>query len=294
MVKKFLVGTLAAVLMVEGAVATTATADAAKLPKAKYTYNFNKADSNVVAVTRKGDGSDGTTGGAAVVPKKDSSKKVTLKKGKNGKALYLDRTYGVQLKNMKLKSSKYTISFWVKSDSDMSNYMTTFFAGSNFTNDSTVKWISITKTDWVGDSSPIVWSHNEGKSQFPWTGPWAGEANNAISKANGWTHITVVVGGTYKDSKNDINQGATSGYLEDSSETYYQKSGNNVVSYVNGKFYGTGTCAADDIMDGKESAFLGINCWDILFKGYFDDVQIYDKALTSAQVKQLYKSVGGK
>lgn len=293
MVKKFLVGALAAVLMVEGAVATTATSEAASAPKAKYTYNFNKADKNVVAVTRKGDdASAGTNTGA--VPKKDSKKKVLLKKGKNGKALYLDRTYGVQLTNMKLKASKYTISFWVKSDSNMSNYMPTFVAGSNFLDENKVKWISITKTDWVGDSSPIVWSHNEAKKQFPWTGPWAGEANNVISQSGGWNHITAVVGGTYTDKKNDIKQGATSGYLDDPKEEYYQKSGPNVVIYVNSKFYGTGTCAAEDIMDGKESAFLGINCWDVLFKGYFDDVQIYDKALTAAQVKAVYKSVGGK
>lgn len=291
MVKKFLVGALAAVLMVEGAAATTASA--ASVPKAKYTYNFNKADKNVVAVTRKGDdASAGTNAGA--VPTKDSKKKVLLKSGKNGKGLYLDRTYGVQLKNMKLKASKYTISFWVKADSNMSNYMTTFFAGSKLNDADNVKWISITKTDWVGDSSPIVWSHNEGKKQFPWTGPWAGEPNNAISQAGGWNHITVVVGGTYTDKKLDIKQGAKSGYLEDPAEEYYQKNGNNVVTYVNGKFYGTGTCAADDIMDGKESAFLGINCWDVLFKGTFDDVQIYDKALTQTQVKALYKSVGGK
>lgn len=293
MVKKFLVGTLAAVLMVEGAVATTASA--ASVPKAKYTYNFNKADKNVVAVTRKGDdASAGTNTGA--VPKKDSSKKVILKKGKNGKALYLDRTYGVQLKNMKLKSSKYTISYWVKSDSNMSNFMPMFFAGSNLEpgKEDTVKWISITKTDWVGDSSPIVWSHNEGKKQFPWTGPWGGEANNAISQSGGWNHVTVVVGGTYTDKKNDIKQGATSGYLDDPAEEYYQEKGNNVVIYLNGAFYGTGTCAADDVMDGKESAFLGVNCWDVMFKGYFDDVQIYDKALTQKQVAALYKSVGGK
>lgn len=291
MVKKFLVGALAAVLMVEGAAATTASA--AGLPKAKYKYNFNKADKNVVAVTRKGDdASAGTNAGA--VPSKDSKKKVLLKSGKNGKGLYLDRTYGVQLKDMKLKASKYTISFWVKADSNMSNFMATFYAGSNFLDDKKVKWLSITKTDWVGDSSPIVWSRNAAKTQFPWTGPWAGETNNVISQSGGWNHITVVVGGAYTDKKLDIKQGAKSGYLEDPAEENYQKSGNNVVIYVNGKFYGTGTCAADDVMDGKESAFLGINCWDVLFKGTFDDVQIYDKALTQKEVQAVYKSVGGK
>jgi hypothetical protein len=293
MVKKFLVGALAAVLMVEGAAVTTATADAASLPKAKYTYNFNKADKNVVAVTRKGDdASAGTNTGT--VPTKDSSKKVTLKKGKNGKALYLDRTYGVQLKNMKLKSSKYTISFWVKSDSNMSDYMPMIQIGSDLLSEkSSAKWINITKVSWIGDMSPVVWSRNESKNQWPWTGAWAGEAVNAITASAGWTHVTVVVGGSYKDKKNDIDVGSTSSYGDEGTDGYVAKA-QNCVTYVNGKMYGTGTCVADAIMDGKESAFVGINCWDVMFKGYFDDIQIYDKALTSAQVTKLYKSVGGK
>lgn len=285
MVKKFLVGALTAVLMVEGVIATTATSEAAKAPKAKYTYNFNKADKNVVAVTRAE---------ASTVPKVDKKAKVIYKKGKNGKALYLDRTYGVQLKNMKLNAKKYTISFWVNSDSNMGNFMPTFFAGSDLVGEK-AKWISITKTDWVGDSSPIVWNQDAANAKMPWTGPWAGEASNVIAKDMGWNHITVVVGGSYKDKKNDIDIGDKSGFAEDNPEDpNYMTGGPNVVIYVNAKMYGTGTCANPDTMDGKETAYLGINCWDDLFKGYFDDVQIYDKALTQAQVKAVYKSVGGK
>lgn len=290
MVKKFLVGALAAVLMVEGAAATTASA--ASVPKAKYTYNFNKADKNLVAVTRKGDDASAGTN-AGTIPTKDSKKKVILKKGKNGKALYLDRTYGVQLKNMKLKSSKYTISFWVKSEANMSDFMPLFMAGSDLLGKKTsTKWINITKASFIGDMSPIVWSRNEKKNQWPWTGAWAGEAVNSITGSAGWQHVTAVVGGAYKDKKNDIDVKAKSRWGEEGADDSFE--GNNVVIYVNGKMYGSGTPIADDIMDGKESAFLGINCWDVLFKGYIDDVQIYDKALTQAQVTALYKSVGGK
>lgn len=296
MVKKFLVGALAAVLMVEGAIVTTATSEAAKAPKAKYTYNFNKADKNVVAVTRKGDdASAGTNTGT--VPKADKKKKVIYQKGKNGKGIYLDRTYGVQLKNMKLNAKEYTISYWVKSEKNMSNFMTTFFAGSDLVGEK-AKWISITKTDWVGDSSPIVWNQDAVAGKMPWTGPWAGEANNVIAEGKGWNHITVVVGGTYKDKKNDIDIPKKTGFAIDNPEdANYIKDGTapNVVIYVNGKMYGTGTSTnVSTVMDGKESAFLGINCWDALFKGWFDDIQIYDKALTQDQVKAVYKSVGGK
>lgn len=278
--------------MVEGAIATTATtAEAAKVPKAKYTYNFNKADKNVVAVTRKGDDPAAGTN-VGTVPTKDSKKKVILKKGKNGKALYLDRTYGVQLKNMKLKASKYTISFWVNSESNLSNYMPIFQAGSDLLSEKTsCKWINITKVDWLGDMSPVVWSRNETKNQWPWVGAWAGEAVNSITKDAGWTHVTVVVGTGYKDKANEIDVPAKTVWGAGAEDEF---TGPNCTIYVNGKMYGSNTPVAEDIMDGKQLTFLGINCWDVMFKGWIDDVQIYDKALTAKQVAAVYKSVGGK
>ena len=287
MVKKFLLGALAAVLMVEGTLATTATADAAGVPKAKYTYTFDKADKNLVAVNRKDE--DASTGKPInpVVPTKDSKKKVILKKGKKGKALYLDWTYGVQLKNMKLKSDKYTISFWVKCDHNISDCTPVFFAGNGKCDGASDKWVSITKQAWLGlDHSPVVWSNNAATGEFPWTSDISESPRNFFAKDAGWNHITITVGAAYGDAA------ATTEYLTKGEDAYTK--GPNVVIYVNGEMYGTGTPVTPGVMDGKETAYLGINYWDVKLKGYIDELQIFDKALKEKQVQKLYKSVGGK
>lgn len=281
MVKKFLVGALTAVLMVEGVIATTATSEAAKVPKAKYTYSFDKADKNLVAVGHKKE--DSQTG-KPVDPGAPTkvSKKIQLKKGKKGKALYLDRTYGVKLNNMKLKAKKYTIAFWVKTDSTMSDAMPIFFAGNESVADENTKWFSVTKQAWLGtDHSPVVWSHNGAKGEFPWTSDISEPFDNMIVPDNGWLHIAITVGKEYGDA------GKVTEYMTKGDDGYTK--GNNCVIYVNGELYGTGTPVANDIFDGKETAYLGINYWDTKFKGYIDELKIYNKALSEEQVQAVMK-----
>ena len=155
MFKKFLSGVLAAALLLGGATyANTTTADAAaKVPAPKYNFNMDKANKNVVAVARKGDTTSYTTGNTetGVLPEASQAKKVKLKyvKGKKGKALYLDRSssYGAELKNVQLGTGPWTISFWVKADNSMSNFMTIFFTGNKITDPKNTHWVSITHRD---------------------------------------------------------------------------------------------------------------------------------------------------
>ena len=42
-------------------------------------------------------------------------------------------------------------------------------------------------------------------------------------------------------------------------------------------------------MSNSNSFFLGLNAWDMGFKGYFDDVKLWNKALTAKQVKAIAK-----
>lgn len=57
--------------------------------------------------------------------------------------------------------------------------------------------------------------------------------------------------------------------------------------YLNGNL--VGTAAAPDIMSGENAAIdLGVNNWDDLFTGQMDDVSVYNKSLTAAQVRYLY------
>lgn len=297
MIKRFLCGVMAAALVVS---AVPVTASAASVPKAKYTFNMNKKSSKVVAVARKGDSSSYTVdtnknkGGVLPSTAQAKKQKVKLKyvKGKKGKALFLDRksSYGVELKGIKLGSKSWTVSFWMKASNTPSSYMSMFFTGNNITNTKKTKWVSITKTGdgWLnGFAAPAIWSHSvSGKTeQFPWfayqdaEGTWKGDKDDAKAmavKANKWVYITLVV-----DTKDTCEYG-TAG------EDGYVKSYHGWL-YVNGALYGNGTIAKGT-MSNSNKFYLGINAWDTPFKGYFDEVQFWNKALTAKQVKKLYKS----
>jgi hypothetical protein len=301
MMKKVLCGAMAAALVAGTLVSATDASAATKVPKAKYTFNMNKKSKNVVAVARKGDTSSYTTGNTdtGVLPTASQAKKVKLKyvKGKHGKALYLDRSssYGAQLKGIKLGKKSWTVSFWVKPSSSVSSYMSVFFTGSDIVNTKKTKWISITKTgdNWLtGYSAPAIWSHNatldksDTDLHFPWfayqteDGTWAGDTDDANAMAlqkDKWTYVTLVV-----DASDTCEYGTAGqdGYVK----SYH------AWTYVNGKLFGNGTVAKNS-MSNKNLFFLGINAWDTPFKGYYDDVQFWNKALTDKQVAKLYKSM---
>jgi hypothetical protein len=301
MMKKVLCGAMAAALVASTLVSAADASAATKVPKAKYTFNMNKKSSKVVAVARKGDTSSMTAGNTdtGVLPTASQAKKIKLKyvKGKHGKALYLDRSssYGAQLKGIKLGKKSWTVSFWVKPSSSLSSFMSVFFTGSDIVNTKKTKWISITKTgeNWTtGYAAPAIWSHNatldksDSDLHFPWyayqteDGVWAGDTDDANAMAlqkDKWTYITLVV-----DASDTCEYGVAG-------EANYVKS-YHAWTYVNGKLFGNGTVAKNS-MSNKNLFFLGINAWDTPFKGYYDDVQFWNKALTDKQVAKLYKSM---
>lgn len=287
MFKKFLSGVLAAALLVSGATYAGVTSAEAAAPKAKYSFSMDKANKNVVAVARKGDTASYTTGNTetGVVPEASQAKKVKLKyvKGKKGKCLYLDRSssYGAEIKNVKLGSGSWTVSFWVKSTNNVSNYMAVFFTGNKIDDPKNTKWISIThRDDHDNGGDPYIWSHsvtNGGNDQFPWycyqdsEGTW--KQNSAI-KPNTWVHITLTV-----NTKKSIEYGTKGedGYVK----SYMAQ------TYVNGKLYGTGT-VGKGTMSNSNRFFFGINAWDIPFKGYIDEVKFFNKAVNKKQAKAIY------
>ena len=296
MMKKVLCGAMVAALVASTVVVAPA-ASAASVPKAAYTFSMDKKNSKVVAVARKGDTSSFTytavDGKDGVLPTAATAKGIKLKyvKGKHKKALFLDRTksYGAQLKGIKLGSKSWTVSFWVKSSNNVGQFMPIFFTGNNLTNEKKGCWLSITRSGdgWLnGVSTPTIWSRNIAKNQFPWyafqddDGNWQGDGDNSKAvgiQAGKWTYVTLVI-----DSKDTCEYGAEG-------DDGYTK-GYHAWTYVNGTLFGNGT-VADGIMSNKNSFFLGINCWDTPFKGYFDDVQFWKKALTAKQVKKLYKKM---
>lgn len=282
MFKKLLCGFLATALVASSFVGVNPTnANAAsRVPKASYTFSMNSSSKRVVAVARKGDTINFTnkTATGGVLPAAANAKHIKLKytKGKHGKALYLDRSksYGAELKNVKLGSGSWTVSFWVKAANTMSDYMPVFFTESSV-KEKNAKWVSITKASWLGSASPTTWSRNASiKNAFPWYSNNKWKAGDEITPAKGWLHVVLVV-----------NTKKTCVYGKGS--TAYK--GYHGYTYVNGKLYGNGAIAKGS-MSNANRFFLGINGWDCPFRGYIDDVQFWKSALSSTQVSALYKS----
>ena len=302
MYKKLLSGVLAAAMVVGGAAYAAqpqTAADAASAPKPKYTFSMNGASKKVVGVARKGDTASGGTGKTktGVLPTANKKAKLQYKKGKHGKALYISRTVGgkaasmgAELKGVKLGNGSWTVSFWVKPETDLSNFMAMFFTGSHITDPKNTKWLSITKDSWLDNksNSPTIWSHSvsNGKNdQFPWyghqdkKGKWT--ADLAVSKGK-WTHITLVV----NTKKTTWDKKGYCEYGKKGEKTYVKSY--HAWTYVNGKLFGNGT-VAKGTMSNSNKFFLGLNAWDTGFKGYIDDVKLWNKALSPKQVKAIAK-----
>lgn len=303
MMKKFLSGVLVTALVLGSvAVASPKDAEAAtSVPKAKYTFNMNAKNKNVVAVGRKGDNSSLATGGTPNLPTEAQAKSIgaSLKyaKGKHGKALYLDRTksYGAQLKGVNVGSGPMTIAFWIKVPNGMGDFTAALFIANDVT-DAKAKWISITRRADIatlGGGSPTIWSRNVdrtgskyGNTEGEW--PWYNEngadengeavwtAGDKLASAKSWVHVTLVI-----NTKKKAEYGAKG-------DANYTK-GPKAITYINGAPYGNGT-VANGVLSSKCKWFLGINAWDTPMKAYFDDVTIWDKALTAKQIKAFYKS----
>ena len=294
MMKRFICGALATALVVGSVTAApAASAKKVKVPKATYTFNMNKKSSKVVAVTRKGDVNGKVTDATmkkkkgGVMPTANKKKKVQYKKGHKGKALYLDRTYGVQLKGVKLSGSKaWSLSFWIKIPNGIADFTGIVFATSDVS-DAGAKWLSITKRSDLTENggTPVIWSRDVKAKQWPW---YCKNGVDKKTKEAVWTY------GTALDTKKWVHVVVTANpktkveYGEKGKDDYTK--GPQVFTYVNGAAYGNGTYAKGAI-NSKTKWFLGINGWDTPAKAYYDDVQFWaGKALTAKQVKQLYKN----
>ena len=302
MMKRFLCGALATALVASTLVVAPAS-DAASVPKPKYSFNMNKSNKNVVRMSWKASQLNKETyaptdaakkaAKGGVMPTKAKGK-ILYKKGHKDKALYLDRTYGVQLKNVKLGSGSWSISAWVKIDQGIGQFTPIVFFAQDL-KDASAKWISITRggDDWPNTGAPTIWSHvvkkyDSAKSavvseEFPWynkngvdaDGNALWEEGNAFDSKQ-WVHVVLTVN---KKKSVEYGEKGADGYVK----------GYQGVTYINGKQWGNGAIAKK-AFSNKTKVFLGINGWDTPACAYYDDVQFWTKALTAKQVKKLYKS----
>ncbi len=210
--------------------------------------------------------------------------------GPVGKALYLDGKYGVRLDNLVPPTDDtYTVSFWYNA-SRLSNFTPSVTMGRNPGHDAantTVSWFNVTRGSWDETLYPIVWNRNSSVSADQIDGgvwPWTGALDGQTVGKKEWALLTFVVDGgryQYVDEATNAPMGERVGcqfYLN--GELKFDANAEN-------KYY-QGFAPEIFMGDGVEG-YIGINFWDTLYKGFIDELYVYDEALTPGQVLSLYQ-----
>lgn len=165
--------------------------------------------------------------------------------GKEGRALKLSGSYGMKLPGASGLGESYTISWWMKPDKIGSEFDPTFAAGTF----SPECWLNAT-------FDAKLWSKKDGA--YIDTTP----AN--VYKADQWQHVAVVVDGSAEGTA----AGTVTGTL-----------------YQNGKEICRGNVAKGIMTNSGAELYFGVNAWDAYYQGALDEVMIFNKALSAAEVQ---------
>lgn len=215
--------------------------------------------------------------------------------GPVGQAIYLDGSYGLDLGLEATNTDTYTISFWVNADR-LATFGPTLTMGYDVGKaadaGNNVTWFNVTQAEWGENSAkifPIVWSRNEASDAADGTDcwPWMYAFDNEIHGKREWTMVTIVCTGEEQTGPVGTSTIGAQYYLDgvlvyDSQANY---SGNAYFEYT------WDATLAPNLMqpgDKEYESYFGINYWDTVFKGFVDDLYIYDTALTAGQVASLY------
>lgn len=264
------------------------------LPEAFAHLTFDGEQEGYEAVTQVADvgTNDGATYGLA--PAADAT--FAYANGPVGNALYIDGTYGLDLNLKATNTDTYTISFWMNADR-LATYGPTLQMGHSMGKaadvGNNVTWLNVTQAEW-GDASakifPIVWSRNEASDAPDTTDcwPWMYSFDNAIHGKREWVMVTIVCSGEPQEAATGVKtvgaQYYVNGVLTYDSQDNYTNS-----SYFE---YTWDASLAPNIMkpgDAEFESLFGINYWDTIYKGFIDDLYVFDTALTPGQVASLYQ-----
>ena len=232
------------------------------VPKADYSYSFNGKLTDAVVVTRAGD-EDGFNAGtypeaAEVLP--------LFTEGVEGDAIYLDGSYGVELLGIEALTASYTISFWFRAE-ELQDWSPFLVIGSHLMD--------------VGGSQSFL-SFNkktteEGEVIVPVFNTIDAVWNNACEVRpsmdpkqciflNEWNYITICV-----NADEVSEEGKVTGYL-----------------YLNSEMIGSGEVSRLNLDPGNVKAYLGINCFDKLFRASYDEIHIWQYVLDESQISSMY------
>lgn len=235
------------------------------VPKADYSYSFNGKLNDAVVVTRAGD--DGRfNNGTYPEPSEDVFPLFT--EGVEGDALYLDGSYGVALQDVEPLNESYTISFWFRAD-ELFDWSPFLMIGSHLMDvGGSQSYLSINRK-----------TTEEGEQVVPIFNTIDAVLNNSCEirpsmeqkrwiNLNEWVYITVCVDAS---ASSGAAEGRAMGYL-----------------YLNSELIGSGEVSLLNMDEESVCAYLGISCYDELFRASYDEVHIWKYVLDESQISSMY------
>jgi hypothetical protein len=235
------------------------------VPAADYSYSFDGKLDNAVAVTRSGDEGGFNTG---TYPEYAEAVQPLFTDGMEGDALYLDGTYGVELLGVENLADSYTISFWMKAE-QLCDWSPFLVIGSNLLDvDGTQNYLSLNKKS-TEEGEAVVPVFNTVNCVYDNSCEIRPSSENKQCVNLGeWTYITICVDGT-QVSESDSTK--VTGYL-----------------YVNSELVGCGEVSKLELDTANLKAYVGINCFDELYKAVFDEIHIWNSLLSESQISAMY------
>ncbi len=235
------------------------------VPKADYSYSFNGKLNDAVVVTREGD--DGRfNSGTYPEPSEDVFPLFT--EGIEGDALYLDGSYGVALQGVEPLNESYTISFWFRAD-ELFDWSPFLMIGSHLMDvGGSQSYLSVNRK-----------TTEEGEEVVPIFNTIDAVLNNSCEirpsmeqkkwiNLNKWVYITVCVDAS---PSSGAAEGRAMGYL-----------------YLNSELIGSGEVSLLHMDEESVCAYLGISCYDELFRASYDEIHIWKYVLDESQISSMY------
>jgi arabinan endo-1,5-alpha-L-arabinosidase len=171
--------------------------------------------------------------------------------GAVGKAVNLDGTYGIMLPNDLIDSYQYTVSFWFNQQIADQWFRPAFFGARSA---DPARWASFLPKSW--NEELMLWSNYVDDAGNV---SWLDGITGVRYPVNEWHHIAFAVkNGTFR-------------------------------IYYDGLDVGSGSNLKDIFTSSPEGNIitLGLNYWDAPTVAFYDELSIYDEALTAPEVKAL-------
>ncbi|MBQ9385064.1 MAG: hypothetical protein IJT87_12615, partial [Ruminiclostridium sp.] len=265
----------------EAAETTAAPVEAEPISTDPIVYlSFENTD-GLTSVERNEDNSGLTDTSAKgnIVP---SSHDILIAEGQGaiGNALYLDGKYGVDFELNDIPGDAYTFSFWFNADR-VATYGPVVQVGRNIAtsdDDNPCTWLNFTKSTWGANDAdifPVAWNRN---SQYDvW--PWIYAMDDQEHGKREWCMVTITSNGVRYVADDGLERVETKFYLD--GELKWEANSENM--YYQG--------LSPEILTGSGvEAHIGINYWDTIYKGFIDELCVFDYALTDGQVKTLFEN----